>query len=569
MTDRLHLPQRYRRILEGLLREYVSEAEVWAYGSRITGESHEGSDLDLVVRGPGLEPLGEGFFSLLEAIENSNIPILVQAHDWARLPESFHGEIKRDYVVLQNGTNSQKQNKSQESSEVTLGDIAEIVMGYSPPGESVTEDDGVALLNGPTEFGPYHPTPVQFTIDARRMAHRGDILFCVRGSTTGRMNWADQEYAIGRGIAAIRHSEEIALQPFVRGVIELALPSLLAGSTGSTFPNVSRAEIGGIHIPDLAIAEQRAIAHVLGSLDDKIELNRRRNETLEEIARALFKSWFVDFDPVRAKAALNLHAASELHADRPNTPRDEGSDGEVSWGWTIERARAYLDKMDSSIAALFPDRFVESELGDIPEGWEVKALGECISVARGLSYKGSGLSSDGIPMHNLNSIYEGGGFKEDGIKHYNGDYRKRHLAVSGDVLVANTEQGHNRLLIGFAAIIPQRFGGRSLFSHHLYRIRPDGDSGLSPDFICQLLNTPGMHGIVSGYATGTTVNMLPLDSLKIPSIVVPPAHLLKTFSVLAQSARSKQEQCIDESRTLANHRDEQLPKLVTGRVQID
>ena len=78
MTDRLHLPQRYRRILEALLREHVPDAEVWAYGSRVTGESHDGCDLDLVVRGPELKPLGDAFFQLLEAIEKSNIPILVQ-----------------------------------------------------------------------------------------------------------------------------------------------------------------------------------------------------------------------------------------------------------------------------------------------------------------------------------------------------------------------------------------------------------------------------------------------------------------------------------------------------------
>ena len=100
MTDRLNLPLRYRCILEALLREHVPNAEVWAYGSRVIGESHDGCDLDLVVRGPELKPLGDGFFQLVEAIEKSNIPILVQAHDWARLPESFHEEIEREYVVL-------------------------------------------------------------------------------------------------------------------------------------------------------------------------------------------------------------------------------------------------------------------------------------------------------------------------------------------------------------------------------------------------------------------------------------------------------------------------------------
>ena len=120
MTDRLDLPRRYRSVLEELLREHVPDAEVWAYGSRITGESHEGSDLDLVVRGPGLEPMGDGFFSLLEAIENSNIPILVQAHDWARLRESFHPEIERKYVVVQEGTGVRTLGEWQE---VTIGDM--------------------------------------------------------------------------------------------------------------------------------------------------------------------------------------------------------------------------------------------------------------------------------------------------------------------------------------------------------------------------------------------------------------------------------------------------------------
>ena len=93
MTDKLDLPRRYLDQLEALLREHVPDAEVWAYGSRVTGKSHDGSDLDIVLRSPTLEPLGDGYLDLIDALEQSNIPILVQAHDWARLPESFHREI--------------------------------------------------------------------------------------------------------------------------------------------------------------------------------------------------------------------------------------------------------------------------------------------------------------------------------------------------------------------------------------------------------------------------------------------------------------------------------------------
>ena len=102
MTDRLDLPRRYRDQIEALLREHVPGVEVWAYGSRVNGRSHEGSDLDLVLRGPDLQRIPGGqLLDLTEALEESNIPILVQTHDWAGLPESFHREIEREYVVVQ------------------------------------------------------------------------------------------------------------------------------------------------------------------------------------------------------------------------------------------------------------------------------------------------------------------------------------------------------------------------------------------------------------------------------------------------------------------------------------
>ena len=102
MSERLLLKPRHRRILEEILREHVSGVEVWAYGSRVTGLSHDGSELDLVLRAPDLEeiPIGK-LADLEEALRLSTIPILVEARDWARLPESFHREIERGYVVLQ------------------------------------------------------------------------------------------------------------------------------------------------------------------------------------------------------------------------------------------------------------------------------------------------------------------------------------------------------------------------------------------------------------------------------------------------------------------------------------
>ena len=100
-TERLRLPPRHRKQLEALLREHLPDVEVWAYGSRVNGRGHDGSDLDLALRGPDLQEIPlDALIDFTEALRESNIPFLVEARDWARLPERFHREIERDYVVL-------------------------------------------------------------------------------------------------------------------------------------------------------------------------------------------------------------------------------------------------------------------------------------------------------------------------------------------------------------------------------------------------------------------------------------------------------------------------------------
>ena len=104
MAEQLHLLPKHRRVLEALLREHLPNVEVWAYGSRVHGRSHDGSDLDLVLRGSGLKEIPtDQLGDFEEAVRDSNIPFLVEARDWARLPKRFHCEIERDYVVLLQG----------------------------------------------------------------------------------------------------------------------------------------------------------------------------------------------------------------------------------------------------------------------------------------------------------------------------------------------------------------------------------------------------------------------------------------------------------------------------------
>ncbi len=104
MTTQLHLEPRHLTQLQVLLGKHLPGVEVWAYGSRVSGMSHDGSDLDLALRGPCLEPIPVGKLSeLTDALRDSTLPFLVEARDWARLPESFREEIERDYFVLTSG----------------------------------------------------------------------------------------------------------------------------------------------------------------------------------------------------------------------------------------------------------------------------------------------------------------------------------------------------------------------------------------------------------------------------------------------------------------------------------
>jgi len=311
------------------------------------------------------------------------------------------------------------------------------------------------------------------------------------------------------------------------------LERLLAFCVGSVFPSLSKSDFENFEIAWPDRTTRKAIAAILGALDDKIEINRRMNQTLEAMARAIFMSWFVDFDPVYSKA-----------------------DGCQPSG------------IDSETATVFPDIFEDSPLGPIPKGWLVAPLGEYVEVIKGLSYKGAGLADEGVPLHNLNSIYEGGSYKHEGIKFYTGEYRDRHVVRPGDVIVANTEQGFDYLLIGFPAVIPRRFGSMGLFSHHLFCVRPLTNSPIISYFIYLLLIDQRFRDEVTGYTNGTTVNMLREDGLKRPLFAFPPAEVIKRFQKIVTPLFEKAEQCLEESRTLAVTRDALLPKLLSGEIRV-
>jgi len=208
--------------------------------------------------------------------------------------------------------------------EVFLGDVAEIIMGQSPPGETYNErGDGIPFFQGVADFNYRHPTPRVYCSAPSRVARPGDIMLSVR-APIGRVNVANRECAIGRGLAIIRPKapEDGRYLEFTLRIMEPIWMAIEGG--GSVFGNATRRDLETLRVLwHESEYERRAIAHILGTLDDKIELNRRMSETLEQMARALFKSWFIDFDPVRRNAARARNQPSPGAARHP-LPEGEG-----------------------------------------------------------------------------------------------------------------------------------------------------------------------------------------------------------------------------------------------------
>lgn len=308
---------------------------------------------------------------------------------------------------------------------------------------------------------------------------------------------------------------------------------ILASASGSTVKHTAPSRIEAYRFRCPMLSEQRAIAATLGALDDKIELNRRMNETLEELARTVFRSWFVDFDPVRAKAA-----------------------GRTPVG------------MDAETAALFAGELVQSNIGEIPAGWLTTRLGQIAHAEKGLSYKGAFLSETGPCLLNLGNFAGHGRFLSLKTKHYVGEYRERHTVRAGDLVVANTDITQKRTVIGSPALVPAGLGEPVLFSHHIYAIRFRRDGGEWPTFGFFWLLQDAFRERAQGYATGTTVLALPRDAVLDHTVAIPPESLRRAFMAFVEPTLMRVQQNEAECRTLAELRDLLLPKLVSGELRV-
>ena len=407
----------------------------------------------------------------------------------------------------------------------TLSDIAELVMGQSPTGETCNENGkGVPLLNGPTEFGGSHPKPVQFTTDPRKYAEPGDLLFCVRGSTTGRMNWADQRYAIGRGLAAIRPKQGNEYRHFVRAVIDANLPRLLASATGSTFPNVSREQIREIECNIPPLTEQKAIAAVLGALDDKIELNRRMFATLEAMARALFQSWFVDFDPVRAKL-----------------------DGRKPIG------------IDKTTAALFSEHLEDSPLGHIPKGWSVGKVSDLATLNRGAVNPGD-FPTETFDHFSLPAFDNG---RTPKVELGSAIMSNKFTVTQNSVLLSKLNPHIPRIWL------PDLYASRRSVCSTEFMVACS-KPGVSREYLFSLFTSSAFASIYGTLVTGTTGSHQRIhpESVLDMRIVIPSAPLIRAFTDFAKPMFDQINRNTEQSRTLATLRDTLLPKLLSGELSV-
>ena len=309
---------------------------------------------------------------------------------------------------------------------------------------------------------------------------------------------------------------------------------LAAFNSGSAQPSLNRNFLYSIPLKIPRPVEQYGIVDVLKSLDDRITLLRETNATLEAIAQALFKSWFVDFDPVRAKM-------------EGRTP--EG--------------------MDEATAALFPDGLETSELGEVPRGWRVAKVGEVAEVVKGKSYSSKDLvDSHHTALVTLKSFERGGGFRMDGFKPYSGAYKPSQVVSAGDLIVAYTDVTQAAELIGKPAVVVGVDEYTTLVaSLDVGIVRPD-ERHCGKQFLYGLFRTDAFQSHTLAHTSGTTVLHLAKDGIGSFAFALPPNELIRSFEVIAAAIASRKQTNSDAVRTLSTLRDTLLPRLISGQLRL-
>ena len=323
-----------------------------------------------------------------------------------------------------------------------------------------------------------------------------------------------------------------------------------------------------IQVPDIQVQEK--IAHILGTLDDKIQLNRQTNQTLEAMAQALFKSWFVDFDPVidnalaagheippelqaRAEARKSLQARAEQRKASLSGDRPEQESGDI---------------LPESIRQLFPNRFVlNAQMGWIPEGWEITQIKDVARVVKGKSYKSAELAESKTALVTLKSFNRGGGYRLDGLKEYTGSYKPEQEVFAGDLVIAYTDVTQAADVIGKPAMVVSDSRYEHLVvSLDVAVVRPKLDS--LKYFLYGLAQTRQFQDHTHSHSTGTTVLHLSKDAVPDYFFALPDEEVLKIYELMVKQKFESIDLNISSLRTLEKLRDTLLPKLISGELRL-
>jgi len=374
----------------------------------------------------------------------------------------------------------------------------------------------------------------------RSQLESGDILFSMAGIYIGKTAVVKSDIIpanTNQAVGIIRIDRQRAQPEFIdfclrNPVLRAYANSLVAQSAQ---PNLNLAEIKGLPINLPSLLEQKAIAHILGTLDDKIELNRKTNETLEAMAKALFKSWFVDFDPVRAKAE-----------GRPTG-------------------------LPAEISDLFPDAFEDSELGEIPSGWKVAELGDCsLHIESGTRPKG-GIDKNlafGIPSIGAESISPIGQFDFSKTKWVDAAFAQsagRGWIQNYDVALYK-DGGKPGEFRPRTALYGDGFPfEKAMVNEHVFLLR---SSQLGQPYLYYLFNFDLVLAqiIHKGSSKGAQPG-LNQEEVRASSFVKPDKRALDTFNLTIEPSIRKQLLLGKDCQVLSQLRDALLPKLISGEIR--
>lgn len=368
------------------------------------------------------------------------------------------------------------------------------------------------------------PRPERFELK------EGDILIAMTGATVGKVGrfprTSERHYLNQRVGKVYLTDSKAADYDYVYYILsqDTYVRKMFGIADGSAQANISGLQIQNLEIPLPPLAEQKAIAAVLGALDDKIELNRRMNETLEGLARALFQSWFVDFDPVRAKI-----------------------DGRQPAG------------MDQSTAALFPDSFEESTLGPIPKGWRAMRLPEAIDVNPRRTLSG-GTAAPYLDMKNLPTQ---GHCAEEIIDR---EFRSGTKFQNGDTLLARITPCLENGKTGYVDFLMDGQVGWGSTEYIVLASKPP----LPPQFVYLLARSDALRTHAIQNMTGTSGRQrVPSECFNTFWLAIPPPIIANRFDELTAPLMAKIKVNSTESRTLAILRNTLLPKLLSGEIAIE